>query len=136
MSLQDAFESLSEFLNSLDEEAEQQLELSHSLVIVCPDCGKNVAFRNRCPKCGGDSWIPAGHAGGIFERMKVHRWRQQIGAEDMDPDDEIAASGGNGVEPVEKTVSSATALEPPVPSAREVEEVEADVEDDERPPTK
>lgn len=96
MSLQDAFESLSEFLNSLDEEAEQQLELSHSLVIVCPDCGKNVAFRNRCPKCGGDSWIPAGHAGGIFERMKVHRWREQMGEEDLEPHERVVSGDGNG----------------------------------------
>lgn len=103
MSLQDAFESLSEFLNSLDEEAEQQLELSHSLVIVCPDCGKNVAFRNRCPKCGGDSWIPAGHAGGIFERMKVHRWREQIGVEDMDADGEPHGNGDAMREPVMRT---------------------------------
>jgi hypothetical protein len=84
MSLQDAFDSLTEFLNNLDEEAEHNLALSHALVIICPDCGKNVAFRNRCPKCGGDSWIPAGHAGGIFERMKVHRWRERMRGEDLD----------------------------------------------------
>jgi hypothetical protein len=83
MSLQDAFDSLTEFLNNLDEEAEHNLALSHALVIICPDCGKNVAFRNRCPKCGGDSWIPAGHAGGIFERMKVHRWRERMRDEDL-----------------------------------------------------
>lgn len=84
MSLQDAFDSLTEFLNNLDEEAEHNLALSHALVIICPDCGKNVAFRNRCPKCGGDSWIPAGHAGGIFERMKVHRWRERMRDDDLD----------------------------------------------------
>ncbi len=78
MSLDDAFNNLSEFLNSLDEEGEQKFELSHSMVIICPDCGKNIAFRNRCPKCGGNSWIPAGHAGGIFERMKTQRWRSTI----------------------------------------------------------
>lgn len=78
MALEDAFQNLSEFFSSLDEEGEQELELSHNLVIVCPDCGKNVAFRKRCPKCGGDSWIPAGHAGGIFERMKVSRMRARI----------------------------------------------------------
>lgn len=76
MSLEEAFRNLSEFLNSLDEEGERKFELSHSLVIICPDCGKNIAYRNRCPKCGGNSWIPAGHAGGIFERMKAQRWRQ------------------------------------------------------------
>ncbi|HUF16517.1 MAG TPA: hypothetical protein VMS12_00580 [Thermoanaerobaculia bacterium] len=81
MSLEETFQNLSAFLNSLDEEGEQKFELSHSLVIICPDCGKNVAFRNRCPKCGGNSWIPAGHAGGIFERMKAQRWRENIQAE-------------------------------------------------------
>ncbi|MEO8217556.1 MAG: hypothetical protein ABI718_10790 [Acidobacteriota bacterium] len=89
MSLEEAFNNLSEFINSLDEEGEQKFELSHSLVIICPDCGKNVAFRNRCPKCGGNSWIPAGHAGGVFERMKAQRWRETIHmeeSEDSEPD--------------------------------------------------
>ena len=75
MSLDEAFRNLSEFLTNLDEEGERKFELSHSLIIICPDCGKNIAYRNRCPKCGGNSWIPAGHAGGIFERMKAQRWR-------------------------------------------------------------
>jgi hypothetical protein len=78
MSLDETFQNLSSFLNSLDAEGEQKFELSHSLVIICPDCGKNIAFRGRCPKCGGNSWIPAGHAGGIFERMKAQRWRAMI----------------------------------------------------------
>ena len=82
MSLEDTFTSLASFLNSLDAEGEQKFELSHSLVIICPDCGKNIAFRGRCPKCGGNSWIPAGHAGGIFERVKAQRWRQMISSED------------------------------------------------------
>ena len=82
MSLEDTFTSLASFLNSLDAEGEQKFELSHSLVIICPDCGKNIAFRGRCPKCGGNSWIPAGHAGGIFERMKAQRWRQMITDDD------------------------------------------------------
>lgn len=75
MSLDDTFTHLASFLNSLDAEGEQKFELSHSLVIICPDCGKNIAFRGRCPKCGGNSWIPAGHTGGIFEQMKAKRWR-------------------------------------------------------------
>ncbi|HEX7677002.1 MAG TPA: hypothetical protein VF713_02685 [Thermoanaerobaculia bacterium] len=78
MSLDETFQNLSSFLSSLDAEGEQKFELSHSLVIICPDCGKNIAFRGRCPKCGGNSWIPAGHAGGIFERMKAQRWRAMI----------------------------------------------------------
>jgi hypothetical protein len=82
MSLDDTFNNLSAFLNSLDAEGEQKFELSHSLVIICPDCGKNIAFRGRCPKCGGNSWIPAGHAGGVFERMKAQRWRQMIHVDD------------------------------------------------------
>ena len=67
MSLEDTFTNLAAFLNSLDAEGEQKFELSHSLVIICPDCGKNISFRGRCPKCGGNSWIPAGHHGGVFE---------------------------------------------------------------------
>jgi hypothetical protein len=83
MSLEETFTNLAAFLNSLDAEGEQKFELSHSLVIICPDCGKNIAFRGRCPKCGGNSWIPAGHAGGIFEQMKAQRWRQMM----LDDDD-------------------------------------------------
>jgi len=78
MSLDETFGNLAAFLNSLDAEGEQKFELSHSLVIICPDCGKNIAFRGRCPKCGGNSWIPAGHAGGIFERVKAQRWRAMV----------------------------------------------------------
>jgi hypothetical protein len=78
MSLEETFGNLAAFLNSLDAEGEQKFELSHSLVIICPDCGKNIAFRGRCPKCGGNSWIPAGHAGGIFELMKAQRWRALV----------------------------------------------------------
>ena len=82
MALDDTFTNLAAFLNSLDAEGEQKFELSHSLVIICPDCGKNIAFRGRCPKCAGNSWIPAGHAGGIFERMKAQRLRRMISAPD------------------------------------------------------
>ena len=82
MSLEETFTNLSSFLNSLDAEGEQKFELSHSLVIICPDCGKNIAFRGRCPKCGGNSWIPAGHAGGIFERMKAQRFKRMMHDDD------------------------------------------------------
>lgn len=82
MPLDETFGNLAAFLNSLDAEGEQKFELSHSLVIICPDCGKNIAFRGRCPKCAGNSWIPAGHAGGVFERMKAQRVRRMIADED------------------------------------------------------
>ena len=84
MSLEETFGNLAAFLNSLDAEGEQKFELSHSLVIICPDCGKNIAFRGRCPKCGGNSWIPAGHSGGIFERMKAQRRRTMVADESDD----------------------------------------------------
>jgi hypothetical protein len=82
MPLDETFTNLASFLNSLDAEGEQKFELSHSLVIICPDCGKNIAFRGRCPKCAGNSWIPAGHSGGVFERMKAQRLRRMIADED------------------------------------------------------
>jgi hypothetical protein len=80
--LEETFGNLAAFLNSLDAEGEQKFELSHSLVIICPDCGKNIAFRGRCPKCAGNSWIPAGHSGGIFERTKAQRLRRMISSPD------------------------------------------------------
>ncbi|MDQ3281279.1 MAG: hypothetical protein M3Q69_07680 [Acidobacteriota bacterium] len=83
MPLDETFTNLAAFLNSLDAEGEQKFELSHSLVIICPDCGKNIAFRGRCPKCAGNSWIPAGHAAGIFERTKAQRLRRMIADDDM-----------------------------------------------------
>ncbi|HEX8617034.1 MAG TPA: hypothetical protein VF911_05540 [Thermoanaerobaculia bacterium] len=83
MPLDETFTNLAAFLNSLDAEGEQKFELSHSLVIICPDCGKNIAFRGRCPKCAGNSWIPAGNAGGIFERTKAQRLRRMIADEDV-----------------------------------------------------
>src|SRR5216684_8422061 len=89
MSLEETFGNLAAFLNSLDAEGEQKFELSHSLVIICPDCGKNIAFRGRCPKCGGNSWIPAGHTGGIFEQMKAQRWRTQMQSDEDDVDVEV-----------------------------------------------
>ena len=85
MPLDETFTNLASFLNSLDAEGEQKFELSHSLVIICPDCGKNIAFRGRCPKCAGNSWIPAGQSGGIFEQMKAQRLRRMIGEDQADP---------------------------------------------------
>ena len=82
--MEETFSNLAAFLNSLDAEGEQKFELSHSLVIICPDCGKNIAFRGRCPKCAGNSWIPACHTGGIFERVKAQRLRRMIGEEEDD----------------------------------------------------
>jgi hypothetical protein len=99
MSLDETFQNLSSFLNSLDAEGEQKFELSHSLVIICPDCGKNIAFRGRCPKCGGNSWIPAGHAGGIFERMKAQRWRAMIHTGDEAEGESTFAAPGPTEEP-------------------------------------
>jgi hypothetical protein len=94
MTLEDTFQNLAAFLNSLDAEGEQKFELSHSVVIICPDCGKNIAFRGRCPKCGGNSWIPAGHSGGIFEQMKAQRFRDEMSREDGDDE---GAGGAEGV---------------------------------------
>jgi hypothetical protein len=76
MTLEETVGNLATFLNSLDADGEKKFELSHSFVIICPDCGQNVAFRGRCPKCGGDSWIPAGHAGGVVARTRVLRWQK------------------------------------------------------------
>src|SRR5437868_13489272 len=103
MSLEETFGNLAAFLNSLDAEGEQKFELSHSLVIICPDCGKNIAFRGRCPKCGGNSWIAAGHSGGLFERMKAQRRRTMPASEADDSgslrrehDERRAGAAGEG----------------------------------------
>jgi hypothetical protein len=112
MPLDETFTNLAAFLNSLDAEGEQKFELSHSLVIICPDCGKNIAFRGRCPKCAGNSWIPAGHAGGIFERTKAQRLRRMI------QDEDVTLSGTGA---------------PEIPDAPAAEAKSADDDEDERP---
>ncbi|MEA2464166.1 MAG: hypothetical protein QOJ98_1913 [Acidobacteriota bacterium] len=113
MPLDETFTNLAAFLNSLDAEGEQKFELSHSLVIICPDCGKNIAFRGRCPKCAGNSWIPAGHANGIFERTKAQRLRRMIADDDVtlrgtsrDIAPEVPALEAPAVEVVEPTVAT------------------------------
>lgn len=45
------------------------------MIIECPDDGKQIAYRGRCPKCGGASWVPAGHAGGIPDQQRYRRMR-------------------------------------------------------------
>jgi hypothetical protein len=54
------------------------VEAVHAPAVICPDCGKNIAFRGRCPKCGGNSWIPAGHAGGRQMHAEIVRLRQLL----------------------------------------------------------
>jgi len=108
MPLDETFTNLAAFLNSLDAEGEQKFELSHSLVIICPDCGKNIAFRGRCPKCAGNSWIPAGHAGGVFERLKAQRLRRMIAAE---PEDEALAARDNQRAAAPRNRDTGTAVE-------------------------
>jgi hypothetical protein len=111
MPLDETFTNLASFLNSLDAEGEQKFELSHSLVIICPDCGKNIAFRGRCPKCAGNSWIPAGHSGGVFERMKAQRLRRMIADEDdtltgQRRESEIASETATGAEAAAQTTDN------------------------------
>lgn len=76
------------------------VDLKAEMVVICPDCGKGVAFRNRCPKCYGASWVPAGLGGGIHHQQKAKRWREHLDAASAAPEVE-----GNVVEfPVTKEV--------------------------------
>lgn len=68
--LDETFTTLAEFLNSLDAEGEQRADVRSYLVILCPRCGKNVAFRGRCPKCAGNDWIPAGPTDELARQIK------------------------------------------------------------------
>src|SRR4028118_537871 len=107
MPLDETFTNLAAFLNSLDAEGEQKFELSHSLVIICPDCGKNIAFRGRWPKGGGNSWSPANRAGGIFERTKAQRLRRMIAGDDdtlaQDNAHPIAAQANQNQDPAARS---------------------------------
>ncbi|MBI2215094.1 MAG: hypothetical protein HYU52_15710 [Acidobacteria bacterium] len=74
--LSKAIDELDELLGALVATRHKALPLPIEVLIVCPDCGKNPPFRNRCPKCGGDSWIPAGPVSGVFEWVKARQWRR------------------------------------------------------------
>lgn len=47
------------------------VELPTVPVVICPDCGKYLAFRGGCPKCGSRSLEPAGAQGGIEARRRL-----------------------------------------------------------------
>lgn len=79
MSLAAAFEELDDFIAGYQAAMKKAPPVRGGLLIICPDCGKNPPFRNRCPKCGGDSWIPAGPVSGIFEWVKARQWRSILG---------------------------------------------------------
>jgi len=79
MALADALEELDEFIAGYQKARKKAPPAPLELLIICPDCGKNPPFRNRCPKCGGDSWIPAGPVSGIFEWVKARQWRSILG---------------------------------------------------------
>jgi hypothetical protein len=66
-------------------------EFAISQVIDCPDCGRGVKHAERCPKCGGDSWVPAGHIGGIAERQRKQQEAEQT---DTPPDNRATDLAG------------------------------------------
>lgn len=33
----------------------------HIIVIDCLNCGRELAYRSRCRRCGSSSWLPAGY---------------------------------------------------------------------------
>jgi hypothetical protein len=79
MALGDAFEELGAFLAGYQQARKKEPSSPVEVLIICPDCGRNPPFRHRCPKCGGDSWIPAGLVSGIFEWVKARQWRSVVG---------------------------------------------------------
>ena len=56
-----AYEQLREHVASLvvDDDLET-VDLTREMAIDCPDCGRQIAFEGKCPKCAGRSWAPAG----------------------------------------------------------------------------
>jgi hypothetical protein len=83
MALGEALDGLDRFLAGYQQARKTQRPSPVEVLIICPDCGKNPPFRNRCPKCGGDSWIPAGPVSGIFEWVKARQWRRVVGPPPM-----------------------------------------------------
>ena len=89
MSLGESLSQLDVFLTSFQKARKKDPPPPVALMIICPDCGKNPPFRNRCPKCGGDSWIPAGPVNGIFEWVKARQWRFVISPPPPAPSREV-----------------------------------------------
>ncbi len=42
------------------DEKTERVDLSRDFAIDCPDCGRQMVASGKCPKCGGESWVPAG----------------------------------------------------------------------------
>lgn len=98
MALDDALQELDTFLAGYQQSRMKDPPAPIELLIICPDCGKNPPFRNRCPKCGGDSWIPAGPVSGIFEWVKARQWRRIVGAPPS-PGERIVPTPGEAPDP-------------------------------------
>lgn len=49
MSLAAAFEELDDFIAGYQAAMKKAPPVRGGLLIICPDCGKNPPFRNRCP---------------------------------------------------------------------------------------
>jgi len=56
-----SFTDLVQHVTERSPESAEGVDLGRDLLIICPDCDRQVAFRGKCPKCGGASWIEAGH---------------------------------------------------------------------------
>ncbi len=90
MALADSIAQVDAFIAGYQKARKKQSTTRIQLLIICPDCGKNPPFRNRCPKCGGDSWIPASPVNGIFEWVKARQWRNVVGAPSIAPSEPSA----------------------------------------------
>ena len=53
VTVSEAIAELDALFDALAEARANAAPVPIELMIVCPDCGKNPPFRNRCPKCGG-----------------------------------------------------------------------------------
>ena len=57
-----AFDKLRDHVDALELPHSDKVALTRDdMLIECPDDGRQVLFRGACPKCGGESWVPAGH---------------------------------------------------------------------------
>lgn len=66
--------ALGQYVDTLALQHDQSAEMRphYEIAIICPDCGKQTAFKGTCPKCGGKSWLPAGEWGGYLARRRTH----------------------------------------------------------------
>ena len=53
------FAAFRDYVDAHEVQGGDRVDLAPVMLIECPDDGRQVAFRGKCPRCAGASWLPA-----------------------------------------------------------------------------